>query len=354
MTSSALQAPFPWFGGKRKVAKEVWTRFGVIQNFVEPFFGSGAVMLGRPSPIVGNETINDLDGYVANFWRAIKRAPEDVAEHADNPVNENDLHARHVWLVGRRETLRASLDGDPDFFDAQIAGWWVWGVACWIGSGFCSGNGPWWVNGTGQLVHLGDGGQGVNRQLVHLGNSGQGVNRKRVHLGDGGQGEPQARLLPWFSALAGRLRNVRVCSGDWSRVCGPSVTVVHGLTGVFLDPPYADTAGREQGLYSEDSLDVAHAVREWAVANGGNRLLRIALCGYEGEHEMPPSWTVYSWSAGEGYGAQAAERSRNGKRERIWFSPACQTSRQGSLFDASRERTENDAARAARPAQVAK
>ena len=84
------------------MAKEVWTRFGVIQNFVEPFFGSGAVMLGRPSPIVGNETINDLDGYAANFWRAIKRAPEDVAEHADNPVNENDLHARHVWLGGRR------------------------------------------------------------------------------------------------------------------------------------------------------------------------------------------------------------------------------------------------------------
>ena len=317
-------------------------------------------MLGRPAPIVGNETVNDLDGYVANMWRAIKLNPDAVAEHADNPVNENDLHARHVWLLQQRETLRSQLEGDPEWHDPKIAGWWVWGIACWIGSGFCSGKGPWWVNDAGQLVHLGDGqgvnrqrvhlgdGRGVNRQRVHLGNNGQGVNRQRVHLGDNGQGvnrqlvhlgdngrgESQARLGPWFNALAERLRNVRVCSGDWSRVCGPSVTFKHGLTGVFLDPPYADTAERQSDLYREDSEDVAHAVRDWAVANGDNPLLRIAICGYEGEHEMPPSWSTHSWSAGEGYGSQAEERSENGKRERIWFSPACLAKRQGSLFDA--------------------
>ena len=320
---NSLPAPFPWFGGKRKVAAEVWARFGAVGNYVEPFFGSGAVMLGRPAPVVGNETINDLDGYVANFWRSVKLSHEATAEHADNPVNENDLHARHVWLLQRRETLQSHLDGDPEWHDPQIAGWWAWGIACWIGSGFCSGNGPWWTNEAGQLVHLGSNGQGVNRQLVHLGSN--------------GQGEPQARLGPWFNALAERLRNVRVCSGDWSRVCGPSVTFKHGLTGVFLDPPYADTAERQSDLYRKDSEDVAHEVRDWAVANGDNPLLRIALCGYEGEHEMPPSWSVHSWSAGEGFGAQAEERSENGRRERIWFSPSCSAKRQASLFDAIRE-----------------
>ena len=326
MQPNSLPAPFPWFGGKRKVAAEVWSRFGAVANYVEPFFGSGAVLLGRPTPIAGNETINDLDGYVANFWRSVKMSPDALAEHADNPVNENDLHARHVWLLQRRETLQSHLDGDPEWHDPQIAGWWVWGIACWIGSGFCSGKGPWWINEARQLVHLGNG-RGVNRKLVHLGDNGQGV-------------EPQARLAPWFNALAERLRNVRVCSGDWSRVCGPSVTFRHGLTGVFLDPPYADTAERRSGLYREDSEQVAHAVRDWAVANGDNPLLRIALCGYEGEHEMPPSWSVHSWSAGEGSGAQADERSENGKRERIWFSPACSAKRQAYLFDAIREQPE--------------
>lgn len=332
-TTTELPAPFPWFGGKRKVADVVWQRFGSVSNYVEPFFGSGAVLLGRPAPVDGNETVNDIDGYVANFWRAIKHAPEDVAEHADNPVNENDLHARHVWLLQRRETLQSSLDGDPDFFDAKIAGYWVWGISCWIGSGFCSGNGPWWVNEDRQLVHLGNG-RGVNRKLVHLGDNGRGVNRQLVHLGNNGQGEPQSRLLPWFSALADRLARVRVCSGDWSRVCGPSVTFKHGLTAVFLDPPYADTAKRESNLYRMDSESVAHDVREWAIENGENKLLRIALCGYEGEHEMPDTWSVYEWSAGDGFGGQAQERSYNGERERIWFSPACVSprNRQGSLF----------------------
>ena len=330
----SLRAPFPWFGGKRKVAAEVWKRFGAVDNYVEPFFGSGAVLLGRPDPIVGNETINDLDGYVANFWRAIQAAPEEVAVWADGPVNENDLHARHVWLVERRETLRASMDGNPEFFDAQVAGWWVWGMACWIGSGFCSGKGPWWINEHRQLVHLGDNGQGVNRQLVHLGDNGQGVNRKRVHLGNNGQGVNRKRvhlgdngrgdrLVDWFGALSARLRHVRVCSGDWSRVCGPSVTTKHGMTGVLLDPPYADTANRQDDLYRLDSASVAHDVREWALANGNDPLLRIALCGYDGEHEMPSDWSVYAWSAGEGFGGQAKDRTKNGDRERIWFSPAC-------------------------------
>ena len=286
------------------------------------------MLLGRPQPIVGNETINDKDGYVANFWRALQHDPESVARYADAPVNENDLHARHVWLVEQRESLRSRLEGHPEFFDAQIAGWWVWGVSCWIGSGFCSGKGPWWINERRQLVHLGNNGQGVNRKLVHLGNNGQGVNRKRVHLGNNGQGE---RLVDWFGALSERLRGVRVCSGDWTRVCGPSVTHKHGMTAVFLDPPYADTADRASDLYREDSLEVAHAVREWAIANGDHPLLRIALCGYEGEHDMPSDWTVYRWSAGEGFGGQAKDRSNNGERERIWFSPAC-VSRELPLF----------------------
>ena len=76
-TQVSLAAPFPWFGGKRKIASEVWSRFGRLANYVEPFFGSGAVMLGRPMALMGGvETINDIDGYVANFWRAIQHDPE--------------------------------------------------------------------------------------------------------------------------------------------------------------------------------------------------------------------------------------------------------------------------------------
>ena len=175
-----------------------------------------------------------------------------------------------------------------------------------------------------QLPHLGDAGKGVSRQLPHLGDAGQGVHRKRPHLGNAGKGVSRnVSLMEWFQELSARLTRVRVCSGDWSRVCGPSVTVKHGLTGVFLDPPYADTAARDENLYRCDSVTLAHDVREWAIARGDDPLMRIALCGYEGEHVMPESWSCLEWNAGEGYGGQSAAGNDNGLRERIWFSPSC-------------------------------
>jgi hypothetical protein len=101
------------------------------------------------------------------------------------------------------------------------------------------------------------------------------------------------------------------------------VTFKHGVTAIFLDPPYADTANRNKTLYRLDSESVAHAVREWAIEQGGNPLLRICLAGYEGEHQMPNDWQVFAWNAGAGFGGQAKEQTGNGKRERLWFSPAC-------------------------------
>ena len=85
------QAPFPWMGGKSRVAEVVWERFGNVPNLVEPFFGSGAVLFLRPIEHEWwdrIETVNDYDGNVANFWRAVKLCPEAVADWADWPVNE--------------------------------------------------------------------------------------------------------------------------------------------------------------------------------------------------------------------------------------------------------------------------
>lgn len=304
--------------------------------------GSLAVLLGRPQPFVGTETVNDADGLLANFWRALKDDPEAVADAADWPVNENDLHARHAWLVGQKESITSRLEGDPDWFDAKAAGWWCWGICAWIGSGWCSGKGPWKVteseDGSRHLLRIGDAGQGVKRQLVHL-NRSQGVNRQLVHLGDAGRGVNRQlvhlgggrgvnrkceSIQSYFQNLSDRLRGVRVCSGDWSRVCGPTPTTKQGLTAVFLDPPYADTAKRCSDLYTVDSESVAHKVREWAIERGDEKKMRIALCGYEGEHTMPDSWECVPWKARGGYGSQSlAHDNPNARKERIWFSPHC-------------------------------
>jgi len=313
----ALKSPFPWFGGKSRVSGLVWDRFGDVPNYVEPFFGSGAVLFGRPTA-PGTETINDKDGYIVNFWRAIKHDPGAVAHWAANPVQENELHARHAWLITRKDSLRQELEGDPEFCDPKVAGWWVWGISCWIGSGFCSGNGPWQVRDR-QLLHLGNKGRGVNRQLVHLGDKGRGVNRQLVHLWDKGRA-----LDEYFAELSRRLAGARICSGEWDRIVGPSVTSKHGITGVFLDPPYSAKATRKSDLYTEDCDQVGASVAQWAAENGGDPLLRIAVCGYEGEHVFPGDWESVAWKNRGGYGSQGSGQGReNSARERIWFSPNC-------------------------------
>jgi DNA adenine methylase len=313
-----LRAPFPWFGGKSRVAHVVWERFGDVPNYVEPFAGSLAVLLTRPhAPRI--ETVNDADCYLANFWRALQAAPDEVARWADWPVNEVDLHARHRWLLDRADFRRRMVD-DPDYHDAKVAGWWVWGICQWIGAGWCDARfyagGEW-----RQLPHLGDAGMGVHRpsqQLPHLGNAGMGDD-----------------LRAYMAALSDRLRRVRVCCGDWSRVVTPAVTFNRGVTGVLLDPPYSHDE-REPTIYGVET-DVADAVRAWAVANGDNPLLRIALCGYEGEHEMPDSWAKVAWKANGGYGSGLGGRADdNAHRERIWFSPHCldPARRQPTLWEA--------------------
>jgi hypothetical protein len=463
-----LRAPFPWFGGKRRVASVVWEAFGAdVANYVEPFFGSGAVLLGRPGGPGKIETVNDADRFLANFWRAVAANPDAVAAHADWPVNEADMHARHKWLVNQTE-FRERMHVDPEYFDVKIAGWWVWGLCMWIGGGWCvepNNHKHPKLDGIGKGVHSQAGhprekdgrlrtrpkmsadsaGMGVHsdaafepsRQLPHLavtttngmaagvgihssnhrklfaGDTRRGVHsegarsrgadrseeanrpdlagvgrgvhaqrgrrgseadwRKRPELdgtapgrgvhseGDraayspgrrpnlngaaAGQGvhalgahESTVPCVDWFRALQARLRRVRVACGDWQRVLGPSVLGKgKGVGGrrpcaVFLDPPYSFGV-RDPYLYAEDDAAISAKVRDWAIAHGDDRDIRIALCGYEGEHAMPSSWRCFAWKAARGYSSAS---NTNRELERIWFSPHClkdrEANRQQQLF----------------------
>jgi len=375
-----LKAPFPWFGGKSRVVSLVWDRFGNPINYVEPFFGSGAVLLGRPHE-PKNETVNDKDAYLANFWLSLKSDPEQVAFYADDPVNETFLHSRHKWLVDQAKTLQQRMDDNPDFYDAKIAGWWVWGISQWIGSGWCTR--PEWKGRTnaGRVVRgihaahaeqlepaerlnrkrpqlprgdhgvltkrplLGKGGVGVRRESQealevwkvrpHLSYS-QGVHNPPTgthrlsnqlpHVSDAGTGvhaEQSSALYDYLAALSERFRRVRVCCGEWDRILGPSPTTKIGLTGVFLDPPYS--VKERADVYNEESRSISEDVRKWAIEHGDDPLLRIAVCGYDGEHSFPDSWECVSWKANGGYGNQSGKTrgKENAHRERIWFSPAC-------------------------------
>lgn len=333
---TTLVAPFPYFGGKHRAAKRIWRALGDPGGYIEPFAGSAAVLLARPR-FTGRrvETINDADGWLVNTWRAIQLSPDKVAAHAYGPVTEIDYHARLAWLQERRtDGLVSWLEGDPEAHDAKAAGWWLYVMACGIGDPF--GPGPWRVVdgrlvNTRKLPHLSDPGKGVNRALPHLGDAGQGINRKLPHLGDAGRGvnrelpylgdDVREQLAAWMRALANRLARVRITCGDWTRVITPSVlraTAGNSITGVFLDPPYA-TSG---DLYpATTDTSVAEQVRDWAAEHGHK--YRIVLCGYDDEHDalLAHGWTREAGKSGRGAGYSS--NPLNGRRERLWLSPAC-------------------------------
>jgi len=346
-----MKAPFPWFGGKRRVADVVWSALGDVDNYVEPFAGSLACLLERPTAHRGQaETVNDADRFLANFWRALAADPYEVASWADWPVNEADLEARHLWLVTEGRHRVEAMAADPDWFDAKVAGWWVWGINSWIGSGWCAGTGPWTLLGdgtVGKLPHLGNAGRGINRQLPHLGNAGRGINRQRPHLGNAGRGtssqgdftsggsgapavnwdNPAPDLPPMYGylmALAERLRKVRVCCGDWSRVVTKGALNYGATVGVFLDPPYLGDV-RTSDLYATDDHTIAHEVRDWCLANGDNPRYRIVLAGYSDEHDhlIPDTWRRHRWSGTGGYAGVDTQGMTNRHGETLWISPGC-------------------------------
>ena len=301
------------------MAGRIWERLGDVPNYVEPFFGSGAVLLGRPNePHV--ETVNDLNAWLANFWRAVRADPEAVAYHADYPVSELDLHARGKWLFYRGDYAEfvEKVRDDPDYYCAKSAGWWAWGQSCWIGSGWGRKDGddstpiqrPHLKGGAGLVVRR----EETHKSRPHLKRN-QGISRERV----------SESLLNYILSLSERTKFVRVCCGDWKRVVNDSVHDGHSLTGWVLDPPYGHL-GRVD-CYANESRTVARECLEWCLTAGENPSYRIALCGYAGEHEAleDKGWSVEAWKAPGGMAntRQGDEINENGALERIWYSPAC-------------------------------
>lgn len=362
------KAPFIYFGGKAHAAPLVWSALGDVSHFVEPFAGSCAVLLRRPhlaNRPYHSETVCDRDGLLINALRSIAYSPQETAEAASWYVAEADLTARQLAILKwKKERNLELLMADPYYHDPVIGGFWIWGISCWIGSGWCSGDGPWVVGADGRITKR-PGSGGVNKKRPHLGNDGRGVNhagarepgvaRKLPHLGNNGQGVNHAgarepgvadcdmefhpmtmpEVRRWFEFLSARLRHVRIVNGDWRRVVttGAAWTLPvrqgDGVAGYFIDPPYAASAGRASDLYTEDDLNVAHAAREWALEAGKHPRNRIVFAGFAGEHGdafaqagwREIEWFKAGWLRG-GMGNQNDDGHQQ-DRERLWLSPFC-------------------------------
>ena len=70
---SILQYP----GSKWRIAKQIVSLLPPHHTYLEPYFGSGAVLFNKSRSDI--ETINDLDENVVNFFQWLKNDPEKLA-----------------------------------------------------------------------------------------------------------------------------------------------------------------------------------------------------------------------------------------------------------------------------------
>lgn len=308
MKKECFKAPFPYFGGKGRIAAQVWKYLGNPDHYLEPFFGSGAVLLQRPdwTPKM-TETVNDKDGFICNVWRSIQFSPEKTAKVCDWPINHADLMVRKARLIREENYLLENLVKDDKWHDVELAGYWIWAASCWIGDG---------LNRPGQIPNLGNKGEGVHKTT--------------------------AKIYDWFERLSNRLRRVRVVCGDWNRICGGNWQATYWKNaGFFFDPPYGHGDGkRSKVVYNQDSLDISQDVIKWCLKNGDNKKYRIVLAGYEGEHNELENhgWKKICWKAQGGYANIKRKTDskvvgkENAKLERLWVSPYHIYKKRGGFF----------------------
>lgn len=99
-------------GSKWSLAEWIINHMPQHTTYLEPFFGSGAVLFNKEPAVL--ETINDLSGDVVNLFRVIRDRPEDLARVT-------------YWTpYSRQEYLSCQTGGDSDLESAR-----QFLVRCW-------------------------------------------------------------------------------------------------------------------------------------------------------------------------------------------------------------------------------
>lgn len=233
-----LRAPFGYPGGKSRSISFILPHLPYRAKYVEPFGGSGAVLLARrPSPV---EVYNDRYGGVVDFYRCIR-----------NP-------ALFEKLVNRLELTPHAIEEFVDCKNWNAQEDLVERAARWYA-----------------MVQMSFGSLGRN-----FGRS----------LGSGGgiAGKIQNKL-PKFNAVHRRMRTVQIENEDWEE----TFDRYDAADAVFYcDPPYADTS---KGVYKDEMNDARH--REF-LARVFSCKGFVAVSGYSNSLYENQDWSArHEWSS---------------------------------------------------------
>lgn len=106
-----MKAPFAYYGGKSGMAAAIVDLLPPHRTYMEPFFGSGAVLFAKKPAVM--EIVNDADDAVVTFFRVLRERPDELeqvcrltpyarSEYEAADVDAEDLDdlelARRFWV----------------------------------------------------------------------------------------------------------------------------------------------------------------------------------------------------------------------------------------------------------------
>lgn len=253
------------------MANWIVTHMPKHKTYLEPYFGSGAVLFNKtPSPI---ETVNDLDDNVTNLFKLVRDFPEKLARRISTTP-----YSRHEYDM--------TFDGLVPVDEFEKARRFL--VQCWQGHGFRT-----------------------NGYKVGWKNDVQG-REKAYALSN------WYRLPDWILQTTERLRLVQI-------ECKPAITVIerHKYSNVLIyaDPPYV-LGTRTAKQYKCEMTDKDHIeLLETLKHHPGP----VILSGYANEiyNELLRDWTKKTTPSLAEYGLK--------RKEVLWINPSA-TKELNTLF----------------------
>ena len=250
-------------GSKWNIAGQLVNLIPEHHSYVEPYFGSGAVLFNKP--ISNIETVNDLDSNVVNLFRCIQVDPERLARMVMITPFSREIY--DYQFIGKESTLYLS--------DFQKAVNFL--ICCWQGHGFRT-----------------------NGYKVGWKNDVQG-REKAYALWN------WYRLPEWIIDIAERLRMVQIENR-------PALEVIKRFdyenAFMYIDPPYllGTRAGKQ---YAHEMTDAEH---EELLKMLLQSKAKIMISGYESE-----MYNEYLWEWNKVIFDSCAEHGKP-RKEVVWMN----------------------------------
>jgi DNA adenine methylase len=116
------RTPLTYYGGKQKLAAQIVALMPPHVAYLEPFAGGAAVLFAKPP--AERETLNDIDGQIMRFWRALRDQPEQLASAvAATPYGRAEWEASHEPADDDVEAARRLLVNVDQSFSRSRDNW---------------------------------------------------------------------------------------------------------------------------------------------------------------------------------------------------------------------------------------